>query len=310
MDRQRHTNHGARLVSDHIKMLQILAGILSMISTSCSAADFRPDHIVVVVQENHGFSELIDNPNAPFVNRLASQGLVFTNFHGIGRPSQVNYFALFSGSTHGITDDDTHTISEPTLADQLARAGLSFIGYGESGAARKHKPWESFVGSQHCGQDFKFFPGSFDRLPTVAFVTPNLSHNMHDGTVSEGDRWLQRHFERYASWAKRHNSLFVLTFDEDGGHDDNRVLTIVVGARVKAGSDDTPGNQYSLLRAIQSMYGLPPLADSAAEPLKWRTANRHQSKARRGYENQGARLYRNDSARLILPSRSSDDRKR
>jgi hypothetical protein len=227
----------------------------------------QPDHTVVVVQENHGFSEIIGNPNAPFINTLASQGLVFTNFRGIGRPSQVNYFALFSGSTHGVMDDDAHTISAPTLADQLERAGLSFIGYGESGAERKHKPWESFVSSQRRGQDFKAFPNNFDCLPTVAFVTPNLSHNMHDGTVSKGDRWLRRHLERYVRWAKWHNSLFILTFDEDGGHDDDRVLTIIVGAGLKPGMNGTPGNHYSLLRTIQSMYGLTPLGRSATEPL-------------------------------------------
>ena len=90
---------------------------------------------------------------------------------------------------------------------------------------------------------------------------------MHDGTIEDGDQWLQKHFERYVRWAKDHNSLFILTFDEDDGHDDNRVPTIVVGAGIKPGTNHTPSNHYSLLRAIQSLYGLAPLAGNAAAPL-------------------------------------------
>lgn len=257
-------------MSAHIRVVQLLVAAffaLPMAAFSFDAADAQPDHIVVVVEENHGFSDIIGNPKAPFINLLASEGLLFTKFHGIGRPSQINYLALFSGSTHGIVDNGAHTISAPTLADQLESAGLSFVGYGESGAERKHKPWESFAGSRRRAQDFDSFPRNFDRLPTVAFVTPNLSHNMHDGTVEEGDRWLRKHLAPYVEWAKRHNSLFILVFDEDDGRDDHRVPVIVVGAGVKPGTDDTPGNHYSLLRAIQSSYGLNSLARSAAAPL-------------------------------------------
>jgi hypothetical protein len=90
---------------------------------------------------------------------------------------------------------------------------------------------------------------------------------MHDGTIEEGDRWLRKHLEPYVNWAKRNNSLFILTFDEDDGHDDHRVPTIVVGAGIKPGMDDTLGNHYSLLRTIQSNYGLASLTRSATAPF-------------------------------------------
>jgi hypothetical protein len=256
-------------MTPRIEILALLAALSAtpVVSALSETADGRPSHIVMVIQQNHGYSKIIGNPKASFINRLATEGLLFTKYHGIGRPSQVNYFALFSGSTHGVTDNDKHTITAPTIADQLESAGLSFVGYGESGAARRHKPWESFVGSPRRAQEFEKFPKNFDNLPTVAFVTPSLSHNMHDGTIEEGDRWLRRHFERYVKWAKDHNSLFILTFDEDDGNDDYRVPTIVVGADIKPGTDSTIGNHYSLLRAIQSIYGLAPLAGSTAAPL-------------------------------------------
>jgi hypothetical protein len=252
-----------------IRTMAFGAALMAAVVASpyCEASGVRPDHIVVVFEENHGFSEIIGNSRAPFINKLASEGLLFTRFYGIGRPSQLNYFVLFSGSTQGVRDNGKHTISAPSLADQLEKAGLSFIGYGETGAERKHKPWESFVGPQHRTQDFDAFPANFDNLPTVAFVTPNLSHNMHDGTIEEGDQWSRKHFERYVEWAKDHNSVFILTFDEDGGYDRNRVATIVVGAGIDPGRIDKPRNHYSLLRTIQSIYGLGPLGRRKVAPL-------------------------------------------
>jgi hypothetical protein len=256
-------------MTPRIKIVALLVALSAtpLVSAVSEAADDRPDHIVMVIQENHGFSKIIGNPKASFINRLATEGLLFAKYHGVGRPSQVNYFALFSGSTHGITDNDKNTIAAPTLADQLENAGLSFVGYAETGAERKHTPWESFVGPRHRAKDFRTFPGNFNNLPTVAFVTPSLSHNMHDGSIEEGDRWLRKYFERYVKWAKDHNSLFILTFDENDGNDDCRVATIVVGAGIKPGTDSTIGNHYSLLRAIQSIYGLGPLAGNTAAPL-------------------------------------------
>ena len=79
-----------------------------------------PDHIVVVVEENHGYSQIIGNPDAVYINTLAKSGALFTNYHGVTHPSEGNYFALFSGSTQGVTDDGTYFFpNTPTLAGKL-----------------------------------------------------------------------------------------------------------------------------------------------------------------------------------------------
>ena len=59
----------------------------------------RPDHIVMVIEENHSYSQIIDSSDAPYINRLAAQGAVFTQSFGVTYPSQPNYLALFSGLT-------------------------------------------------------------------------------------------------------------------------------------------------------------------------------------------------------------------
>ena len=89
------------------------------------------NHIVIVMEENHGFQQIMGNEEAPTIRLLAKEGLVFTNYRAVGHPSEPNYFALFSGSTHGVVDDGRYTFAAPTLAGQLRHAGYSFGGFAE-----------------------------------------------------------------------------------------------------------------------------------------------------------------------------------
>ena len=116
-----------------------------------------PTHVIVVMEENHGYAEIIGSGQAPYINTLATQGALFTNSFAITHPSQPNYLALFSGSKHGITDDSfPHTFTGRSLESMLLAAGKTFKGYSEdlpgvgsqvctSGKyARKHAPWTDF----------------------------------------------------------------------------------------------------------------------------------------------------------------------
>jgi hypothetical protein len=53
-----------------------------------------PKHIVVIALENHNYSSVIGNLNAPYLNQLARQGALATNFYATGHPSIDNYFRL------------------------------------------------------------------------------------------------------------------------------------------------------------------------------------------------------------------------
>ena len=239
------------------------------------AAAARPDHVLVAIFENKAYSQVIGV--APAFDQLVALGTSFTNSRAITHPSQPNYLALFSGSTHGITNDSCpHTIHAGNLAQQLLDARASFTGYAEDlphsgytgcssgGYARKHAPWTNFAGlPATVGQPYSAFPADFSRLPSVAFVVPNLCHDMHDCPVRTGDAWLAQHLLPYASWARSHNSLLIVTFDEDNGAAGNQIPTIVVGAGIPVAKDGTRITQYSLLRAIENCFGLPPLGQAA-----------------------------------------------
>jgi hypothetical protein len=239
------------------------------------------DHVLIVVMENHGLAQVVGNPAAPYLTSLSRQAANFTNSHGIGHPSQPNYLALFSGSTQGITNDSCpHTFTGvDNLAAQLIAAGLSFGGYSESmpsagyagcragGYVRKHNPWVNFTNVPGIGNlPYSAFPSEFTRLPTVSFLVPNLVSDMHDGSVNTGDVWLKNNIEGYAQWAKTHNSLLIVTFDEDDlSSASNLIPTIMVGARILPGNYGVSINHYNILSTIENICGLPAL--NAAAPV-------------------------------------------
>ena len=231
----------------------------------------QPRHIVVVIMENHGYPEIIGNATAPFVNRLARRGALFTQSYAVAHPSEPNYLALFSGSTQGLIDDSCpHSFSGRNLAADLITAGRSFTGYAEglpaagsavcgaSEYARKHAPWTDFSNVPgSVSQTFTRFPGrGFASLPTVSFVVPNLCHDMHGCGVPVGDTWLRAQMAGYARWATTHDSLLILTWDEDDGHYRNRIPTIFIGQMVRPGRYAERITHYSVLRTIEDAYRL------------------------------------------------------
>jgi len=164
-----------------------------------------------------------------------------------------------------------------SLESELNAAGKSFEGYSEglpavgsrvctSGTyARKHVPWTDFSKDLTAdNQPFTSFPTDFSKLPTVAFVIPNLNDDMHNGTIQQGDTWLQAHLLDYVTWAKKNNSLLIVTFDEDQGTTTNHIATIFVGPMVKPGKYSEKINHYNVLRTIEDMYGLGHLGSSAS----------------------------------------------
>ncbi|HEV2656193.1 MAG TPA: alkaline phosphatase family protein, partial [Ktedonobacteraceae bacterium] len=96
----------------------------------------RFDHIVVVIEENKDYSEIIGSgTGATYINALAGQGALLTNSHAITHPSQPNYLDLFSGSDQGVNGDACSaqtTYPGPDLGGQLIQAGFSFAGYSEN----------------------------------------------------------------------------------------------------------------------------------------------------------------------------------
>jgi acid phosphatase len=237
-----------------------------------------PEHIVVVVFENKGTGQILGSGKAPAFDALARQGARYTRSYAITHPSQPNYLALFSGSTQGVTDDSCpHTFTTMNLARQLLDTGRTFIGYAESlprsgftgcsqgRYARKHAPWTDFADlPATVSQPYTAFPSDLTRLPSVAFVAPDLCDDMHDCPVATGDRWLADQLSGYTTWAQTHHSLLIVTFDEDDSVGANLIPTIITGQGVAPAQVNDRIDHYTVLRTIEACFGLAPLGAAAA----------------------------------------------
>jgi hypothetical protein len=92
---------------------------------------------------------------------------------------------------------------------------------------------------------------------------------MHDGTIAEGDIWLKNNLSNYAAWAMTHNSLLIVTWDEDDGSQDNQIPTIFIGAMVKPGQYSEHITHDNVLATIEAIQGLKPLGNAAnVKPIK------------------------------------------
>ena len=249
-----------------------------------------PDHIIVVIFENHGYDQIMGNSAAPFLNSIVSDSAtaLFTQSYAMTHPSQPNYLMLFSGSAQGVTNDNVPKnlpFISSNLGAELLKTGRTFAGYSEdlpsigfdgnsSGDyARKHNPWVNWQGASMneipdaLNLPLTSFPSNYSLLPTISFVIPNQTHDMHNGAdperINKADTWLKDHLNDYIMWAKSHNSLLIITFDEDDGKENNHIFTLFLGEKVKHGTYDQKIDHYTVLRTIEEMCGLPYAGSSA-----------------------------------------------
>jgi len=214
----------------------------------------RYQHVFVVMMENHNYDQIIGNPAAPRINRLAQTYGLATNYDGVTHPSEPNYVASIGGNYFGIQDDGpyyTHTVSNPSVAQQLEAKGLSWKTYQQSlpypgymGTAypnahnalyvSKHNPFLNFARIQSSRAELrKIVPWSqlyrdlaTGRAPNLSYIVPDQCHDMHGtSSCSGGDATLipagdttvgnlVQAILRSPAWRAGNNAI-VVTWDED-----------------------------------------------------------------------------------------------
>lgn len=247
-------------------------------------------HVWILVLENRDYERVVGADDLPYLTSLIEGYGLAEASYGVARPSQPNYFAMFSGSTHGVTSNANHDLDAPSIADQIEASGRTWVEYAENrppgcftgGSAtdgrdgpgeyrRKHAPAISFTSirtdPERCSllKDFTAFrPGDVD----YALLIPNQCHDAHDCSLPEADAWLSEFVPTIIeSEAFRAGGVLFVTFDEaapgdpTGGH----IATIVVSREVPPGFRSAERHDhYSLLRTIQDAWGLDCLAESCS----------------------------------------------
>src|SRR5437764_1085933 len=103
-----------------ILCMVVLTGTLFAAEGPVPSGVRRLDHVFVIMMENHGYSQIVGNPNAPFANELMKKANAAKNYFAIGHPSLTNYLEVVGASNFGIRSDnnpDWHNANcQPNLA--------------------------------------------------------------------------------------------------------------------------------------------------------------------------------------------------
>jgi phospholipase C len=205
----------------------------------------------------------------------------------VAHPSQPNYVALISGSTEGVHGDSPARLERPHLGQKLQSWMAYAEGYPKDGCdtrmtvgryARRHVPFLSFADVQDnknniCQEHIANFDdfiaaATAHHLPGFSLVIPNLDHDAHDWGLARADAWLEKQFRPLLDDAEfKREVILIVTFDENGSfwpylnRKDNRVYTVFWGGPVIPNkTSDTVYNHYSLLRTIEAMFDIQPMA--------------------------------------------------
>lgn len=271
------------------------------------------DRVVIIVLENTDYERAMQDPNltalasqgASFTNFHALFHPSYPNY--LAMIAGTDYGIHRRGSYLGdkqvnFPNDSAHK----TIADRLIAAGLDFKQYAEelpqgpcpwnvSGLhvadkrgnyVRRHVPFLSFreIQEKYCDHvirvdsnksDNYFVQDAKKGLVAYSFYTPNMNHDGHDTTAAVAGAWVKNFLDRTFPPNLRQGTLVIVTFDESGGNEDNRVFTVFLGDMVKDANHQDPKalarryTHYSVLRTIEDNFGLEPLTanDRAAPPI-------------------------------------------
>jgi acid phosphatase len=246
-------------------------------------------HVIVVVEENHSYSQVIGNSAMPYLNGLASQYGLATQYYADVHPSIGNYLMLTTGVPETLNDAFSGTISDDNVVRELVKANKTWHSYAESlpnagylggdvyPYFRHHNPFTyltDVIGTSQANNvvPFSQFASdvSADILPDYSFVIPNALNDAHDGTLAQADQWLSANIDPLIkSSAFKNNGLLVIVFDEsvmsDVAHGGGHVAMVMIGPKVKKGFQSTTVYQHqSTLRLVLSTLGVTSYPGTAA----------------------------------------------
>jgi acid phosphatase len=295
-----------------VRMLVLCGSVLALAGCVGQVAKTPPPagqksvsfgHVFIVVEENHNYSDVVASPAMPYLNSLANQYGLASNYYANGHPSPPNYFMLTVGRTLTILDTVTpHSfpVSDDNVVRELVAAGKTWksyaedlpnVGYtgGDSGNyAVRHNPLAYMTDVQNDAKQvqnlvpFTQFAADLPtaNLPEYSFIVPNLCDDAHDCPLSTADDWLKKNIGPViASPVFQKDGLLIILFDEadtidftsGGGH----VAAVLVSPFSKRGYKSIAFYQHqSTLRLTLEGLGVTKLpGEAASAPDMWEFFN-------------------------------------
>ena len=239
-------------------------------------------HVVVLVEENHSYSEVIGNSSMPNFNSVATQYGLATQYFAVAHPSIPNYLMLTTGLTESFDDSFSGILSDDNVVRELVKAGKTWKCYAESIPApgylgadsgvyvRRHNPFSYLSDVQNSvAQAANIVPFTQfatdlanNALPQYSFIAPNVDDDAHNGSLAQADIWLQsKVIVPLTASPAFQSTLLIITFDEgdqaDLDHGGGHVATVIVSPKAKKGFQSTNTYQHpSTLRLILAGSGV------------------------------------------------------
>ena len=232
-------------------------------------------HVVIVMEENHGYSQVIGSSAMPYLNSLASKYGLATNYYSDAHPSLPNYFMLTVGNKIASNDSYTGTITGNNIVRQLLLAGKTWKVYAEE------LPYAGYTGGDHLNYVKHHNPFAYitdvvnssveklnivpftqfhtdlasNALPNYSFVVPDILDDAHSASLAQADAWLKTNIGPLLSNSEfRSSGVLIVVFDEaldsDTRHGGGHVAMVV------AGPNAVPGGRYAGLAQHESLLKL------------------------------------------------------
>jgi phosphatidylinositol-3-phosphatase len=261
--------------------------------------------LVVIVEENETYANIVGNSQAPYLNQLISQGALFTNYAGVADGSNPNYLAMTSGLT------SEKSPPSPNIFQAIDGTGgsLTWKEFMESAPGNcadgnsanipgtnvalytaDHDPAYSYRGNTTCSaNDVPLTSSTFNpaNLPNLSYIVPNECNDMHtlpgsgqacpsyfgsnpgSNLITMGDNWLAKVVPQLLA---QPGVTVLITWDEGSlsTTPPEHLVALEAGAGVTPGStDSTAYTHYGLEAGLYRYFGLgaAPNNGATATPL-------------------------------------------
>lgn len=265
-------------------------------ATAAATVVPRSAHLIVVMEENQGYSSVVHNTAAwPNLNHLIATGALPASYYANSHPSIGNYFMLSTGQLLTTDDNSTQVWNVDSLARRMLQGGATFRVYAEdvprgylggntATYLLRHNPFArlSDIAGNATEANAVLWPFTQfyldlynNSLPELSFIVPNIYHDAHNGSPLAADAWLQTYvvneIAAFPEFKPGGDGILVVGFDEaastdltyGGGH----VSPVFWGPLVRAGYTQQSTTVYqhqSMLRTLTEALGLPNPPGAAA----------------------------------------------
>ena len=220
----------------------------------------RFGHVFIVMEENSNYASVIGNAQMPYLNGLATEYGLATQYFANTHPSIGNYFMLTTGQVLTNSDSYSGTVTADNIVRRLIAAGKTWKVYAENlppggnltisttgSYLSRHNPVVYFSDVRNdprqAANVVPFTRLATDlangTLPNWAMIVPNACDDAHDCSLSTADSWLLEHIAPLiANPVFQQDGLLLILFDESGGDNTNgggRVAWVAVSGKAKGG---------------------------------------------------------------------------